>query len=174
MKMITRFLTLAALLLLSVVTVKADSGQSVSYTLTGATDATFTVSMDSSTSPSPEVSGQNYFFMVQPTDLIVDGVSTIDSVVFFSSSDLGGLNSVFDALPDLGGPQLYSGDESDPTLLTGVFCLYDLDTGASYTLTANAVTPSVPEPTTVLMLVAGLFVVGMGLKRRSANLADVN
>jgi hypothetical protein len=172
MKMFTRFLTLAALLLLSVATVKADSGQTVSYTLTGATDATFTVSVD--TSPSPEASGQNYFFMVQPTDLTVDGVSMTDTIVFFNSSDLGGLNSVFDALPDLGGPQLYSGNESDPSLLTGVFCLDDLETGASYTLTANAVTPSVPEPTTVLMLVAGLFVVGMGLKRRSANLADVN
>jgi hypothetical protein len=172
MKLVTRFLTLAALLLLSVATAKADSGQTVSYTLSGPTDATFTVSMG--TSPSPEFSGQNYFFMVQPTDLVVDGVSVIDTIVFFNSSDLGGLNSVFDALPDLGGPQLYSGNESDPTLLTGVFSLYDLETGASYTLTANAVNTTVPEPTTVLMLLAGLFAVGMGLKRRSANLAGVN
>ncbi len=47
MKMITRFLKLAALLLLSVATVKADSGQTVSYALTGATDATFTVTLES-------------------------------------------------------------------------------------------------------------------------------
>ncbi len=174
MKLVTRFLTLAALLLLSVATIKADSGQTVSYTLTGPTDATFTVSMGTSPAPSPEVSGQIYSFMVQPTDLVVDGVSLIDTIVFFNSSDLGGLNSVFDALPDLGGPQLYSGNESDPTLLTGVFCLYDLETGASYTLTANAVSTTAPEPTTVLMLMAGLFAVGMGLKRRSANLAGVN
>ena len=106
------------------------------------------------------------------TDLVVDGTSMSDTIVFFNSSDLGGLNSVFDALPDLGGPQLYSGNESDPTLLTGVFSLYDLETGASYTLTANAV--PAPEPTTVLMLMAGLFAVGMGLKRRSANLPGVN
>jgi hypothetical protein len=112
--------------------------------------------------------------MVQPSNLMVDGTSMSDLLVFFNSSDLGGLNSVFDALPDLGGPQLYSGNESDPTLLTGVFCLYDLETGASYTLTANAVTSSVPEPTTTLMLVVGLFAVGMGWKRRSANLPDVN
>ncbi len=172
MKLVTRFLTLAALLLLSVATVKADSGQTVSYTLTGPTDATFTVSMGTSTSPTPEVSGQNYFFMVQPTDLVVDGTSMSDTIVFFNLSDLGGLNSVLDALPDLGGPQLYSGNESDPTLLTGVFNLYDLETGASYTLTANAV--PAPEPTTVLMLVAGLFLVGIGLMRRSANPAGVN
>ncbi len=112
--------------------------------------------------------------MVQPSNLMVDGASMSDMLVFFNSSDLGGLNSVFDALPDLGGPQLYSGNESDPTLLTGVFSLYDLDTGASYTLTANAVTSSAPEPATTLMLVVGLFAVGLGLKRRSANLADVN
>jgi hypothetical protein len=128
--------------------------------------------MGTSTSPTPEDSGQNYFFMVQPTGLVVDGTSMSDTIVFFNSSDFGGLNSVFDALPDLGGPQLYSGNESDPTLLTGVFSLYDLETGASYTLTANAV--SAPEPATVLMLVAGLFLVVMGLKRRSANLAHVN
>jgi|SRR5580704_1062925 hypothetical protein len=172
MKLVTRFLTLAALLLLSVATVNADSGQTVSYTLSGPTDATFTISMGTSTSPTPEDSGQNYFFMVQPTGLVVDGTSMSDTIVFFNSSDFGGLNSVFDALPDLGGPQLYSGNESDPTLLTGVFSLYDLETGASYTLTANAV--SAPEPATVLMLVAGLFLVVMGLKRRSANLAHVN
>jgi hypothetical protein len=172
MKLVTRFLTLAALLLLSVATVNADSGQTVSYRLSGPTDATFTISMGTSTSPTPEDSGQNYFFMVQPTGLVVDGTSMSDTIVFFNSSDFGGLNSVFDALPDLGGPQLYSGNESDPTLLTGVFSLYDLETGASYTLTANAV--SAPEPATVLMLVAGLFLVVMGLKRRSANLAHVN
>jgi|SRR5580700_10802818 hypothetical protein len=170
MKIITRFLMLAALLLLSVATVKADSGQTVSYTLTGATDATFTVTLG----PAPQAASPSYYFMVQPSNLMVDGTSMSDLLVFFNSSDLGGLNSVFDALPDLGGPQLYLGNESDPTLLTGVFCLYDLETGASYTLTANAVTSSVPEPTTTLMLVVGLFAVGMGWKRRSANLPDVN
>jgi len=130
MKFVARFLTLVALLLLSVATVKADSGQTVSYTLTGPTDATFTISMGTSTSPTPEVSGQNYFFMVQPTDLVVDGTSMSDTIVFFNSSDLGGLNSVFDALPDLGGPQLYSGNESDPTLLTGVFFSLRLGDGS--------------------------------------------
>src|ERR1700693_2013407 len=168
MKMITRFLKLAALLLLSVATVKADSGQTVSYTRTGGTDAAFTVTLRAA----PQAAGASYYFMVQPSNLVVDGALMSDMLVFFNSSDLGGLNSVFDALPDLGGPQLYSGNESDPTLLTGVFCLYDVETGASYTLTA--VTSSVPEPTTTLMLVVGLFAVGMGLKRRSANLADVN
>ncbi len=104
MKRITRFLTLAALLLLSVATVKADSGQTVCYTLSGPTDATFTVSMASGTSLTPEFSGQDYFFMVQPTSLVVDGTSMTDTVVFFNTSDLGGLNSVFDALPDSGRP----------------------------------------------------------------------
>ena len=171
MKLVTRSLMLAALLLLSVATVNADSGQTVSYTLTGAsTDATFTVSLG----PSPEVSGQNYFFMVEPTDLVVNGTSMIDTLVFFTSSELGGFNGVFEALPDLGGPQLYSGSESDPTLLTGVFSLYDLETGAPYSLTVTSATAPVPEPTTLLMLVAGLFAVGMGLKRRSANLVGVN
>ncbi len=170
MKMTIRLLTLAALLLFSVATAKADSGQTVSYTLSGPTEASFTVSMDAP----PQSSGANYYFLVQPNDLVVDGTPMSDMIVFFNSSDLGGLNSIFSSLPDLSGSQLYSGTESDPTLLTGVFCLYGLNTGASYTLTAAAVPTSMPEPSTVLMLVAGLFAVGMGLKRRSANLADVN
>jgi len=55
-----------------------------------------------------------------------------------------------------------------------VFCLYDLETGAQYALTATSATAPVPEPNTALMLAVGLFAVGIGLKRRSANLFGVN
>jgi hypothetical protein len=167
MKVATKFvMLLAALFLLSAASVKADSGQSVTYTLSGPTTASFTLTMDAA----PEFSATGYYFTANPSNLMVDGTSTSDTIVFFSSSDLGGLNSVFSNLPDLSGAQLYSGSESDPTLLTGVFELWNLDGGGWYTLTATAV----PEPSILLMLVAGLLVVGAGVKRHAAQAADFN
>ena len=171
MKLAAKFLTVAALMLFSVVTAKADSGQTVNYTLSGATTASFTVSMGSST---PQFSGNNYYFTADPINLIVDGTAASDTLVFFNSSDLGGLNSVFSSLPDLAGFQLYSGSESNPTLLTSVFKLWDLDGSGWYTLTASSASVPAPEPSTVLMLVSGLFTVGLGFKRRFANQTDVN
>jgi hypothetical protein len=43
-----------------------------------------------------------------------------------------------------------------------------------YTLTASAASVPAPEPSTVLMLVSGLFAVGLGFKRRLTNPTDVN
>src|ERR1700720_3937026 len=170
MRFVAKSLAVAALMLFSVGTAKADSGQTVNYTVTGANTASFTISMGSA----PQFSQNNYFFTANPINLIVDGTSESDTLVFFSSSDLGGLNSVFSSLPDLAGFQLYSGSESNPTLLTGVFKLWDLDGTGWYTLTATAAGVPAPEPSTVLMLVSGLFTVGLGFKRRQTNPTDVN
>jgi hypothetical protein len=171
MKVATRFvILLAALFLLSAGCVKADSGQCVNYTLSGPTSASFTITMDAA----PAFSGPGYYFTASPANLIVGGTSMSDMIVFFSSADLGGLNSVFSNLPDLSGAQLYSGSESDPTLLTGVFELWNLDGGGWYTLTATSASATVPEPSILLMLVAGLLFVGVGFKRRAAQSADFN
>jgi len=163
---------LAVLFFLSAIPAKADSAPSdtMTYTLSGPTTASFSISMDSA----PGFSAAGYAFTMEPIDLIVDGTSMTDTIVFFNSSDLGGLNSVFSCLPDLIGAQLYTGSESDPTFLTGVFQLTDMETGASYTLTATEQCSSVPEPSTVLMLVSGLLAVGLGFRRRSLNPADAN
>ncbi|MGA2899657.1 MAG: PEP-CTERM sorting domain-containing protein [Candidatus Acidiferrales bacterium] len=163
--------TLAVLFFLSAVPAKADSAPSdtMTYTLSGSTTASFTISMDSG----PDWSDNGTAFTMDPLNLMVDGTSMTDTVVFFNSSELGGLNGVFSCLPDLIGPQLYTGSESDPTFLTGVFQLFDIETGASYTLTVTE-SSSMPEPSTILMLVSGLFAVGLGFRRRSSNPADVN
>src|SRR5271168_1513173 len=162
---------LAVLFFLSAVPAKADSAPSdtMTYTLSGSTTATFTISMDSG----PDWSDNGTALTMDPLNLMVDGTSMTDTIVFFNSADLGGLNSVFSCLPDLIGPQLYTGSESDPTLLTGVFELFDINTGVEYTLTASE-TSAMPEPSTVLMLVSGLALVGLGFKRRSSNPALVN
>jgi hypothetical protein len=161
---------LTALLFLSALPVKADStSETMTYTISGPTTASFTISMSSG----PGWSDDGTAFTMEPLVLTVDGTSMTDTVVFFNSSDLGGLNSVFSCLPDLIGPQLYTGSESDPTFLTGVFQLFDMETGAAYTLTACE-TPAMPEPSTILMLVSGLALVGLGFKRRSSNPVEVN
>jgi hypothetical protein len=159
---------LAVFLFLSALPANADSSGTMTYTLSGPTTASFTISMSSGPSWSDGVA-----FTMEPVDLTVDGTSMTDTIVFFSSADLGGLNSVFSCLPDLIGPQLYTGSESDPTFLTGVFELFDISTGVEYTLTACE-TPAMPEPSTVLMLVSGLALVGLGFKRRSSNPALMN
>jgi hypothetical protein len=162
--------TLAVFVLLSALPAKADSAsETMTYTLSGPTTATFTITMSST----PAWSDNGLAFTMDPTDLTVDGTSMTDTIVFFNSSDLGGLNSVFSCLPDLMGPQLYTGSESDPTFLTGVFQMMDIDTGAWYTLTACETSP-MPEPSTILMLVSGLFLVGLGFKRRGSLPADMN
>jgi hypothetical protein len=159
----------AVFLFLSALPAKADSSsETMTYTLSGPTTATFAISMGAA----PGFSAPGYAFTMDPLYLTVNGTSMTDTIVFFNSSDLGGLNSVFSYLPDLTGPQLYTGSESDPTFSAGVFQLQDMDTGDWYTLTACET--SVPEPSIILMLVSGLFVVGLGFKRRSLNPTDVN
>lgn len=159
----------AVFLFLSALPANADSSGTMTYTLSGPTTASFTISMGST----PGFSIAGIAFTMEPVDLTVDGTSMTDTIVFFNSADLGGLNSVFSCLPDLIGPQLYTGSESDPTLLAGVFELFDINTGVEYTLTASE-TSAMPEPSTVLMLVSGLALVGLGFKRRSSNPALVN
>ncbi|MGB8522162.1 MAG: PEP-CTERM sorting domain-containing protein [Candidatus Acidiferrales bacterium] len=159
----------AVFLFLSALPANADSSGTMTYTLSGPTTASFTISMGST----PGFSEAGIAFTMEPVDLTVDGTSVTDTIVFFNSADLGGLNSVFSCLPDLIGPQLYTGSESDPTLLTGVFELFDINTGVEYTLTASE-TSAMPEPSTVLMLVSGLALVWLGFKRRASNPAEVN
>jgi PEP-CTERM motif len=158
----------AVFFFLSVLPANADSSGTMTYTLSGPTTASFTISMSSGPGWSDGLA-----FTMEPIDLTVDGTSMTDTIVFFNTADLGGLNSGFSCRPDLIGPQLYTGSESDPTFLTGVFQLFDIETGVEYTLTACE-NPTVPEPSTVLMLVSGLALVGLGFRRRSLNSSAVN
>ena len=99
---------------------------------------------------------------------------TPTSLAFFNAASGGGLGFCFIATPtpctalslnNSGpGPQMYTGLESAPTMLTGGFTLNttfavgtSLYTQPNTTVLATAV---VPEPSTLVMLAAGLFVLG--------------
>jgi hypothetical protein len=68
------------------------------------------------------------------------------------------------------GPQMYTGSESTPTMLSGRFTSTALaiNTGAGYVTqpntTVQAVDSSVPEPSTFLTLVAGLLALAAGIR----------
>ena len=152
---------LATFIFLAVLPAHADSGDTYSFDLSGPVSASWTMSSN----PTPTDFESGTVFVVDSTDLVVDGVPVSDGICFFNISDLGGLNS-FVVLPDLIGPQIYMGDESNPTFLTGVYYFTDWETGQAETLTVT----QAPEPTTILLLCSGLAMLGLKRKRESVNL----
>jgi hypothetical protein len=151
---------LATFIFLAVLPARADSGDTYTFNLSGPISASWTMSEN----PTPLFSESGTVFAVNSTDLVVDGMSVSDILCFFNINDLGGLNSVV-VLPDLFGPQIYTGDESNPTFLTGVFN-FSMDDGQTETL---SITPT-PEPTTILLLCAGIAMLGLKRKRESVSL----
>jgi hypothetical protein len=152
---------LTTFIFLAVLPAHADSGATYTFDLTGPVSASWTMSSN----PTPMDFESGTAFLVQSTDLMVDGAPASDVLCFFNIDDLGGLNS-FVMLPDLIGPQIYMGDESAPTFLTGVFNFSDWETGQAETLTIV----QTPEPTTILLLFSGIVVLGLKRKRESVSL----
>jgi hypothetical protein len=148
---------LAAFIFLAALPAHADSGDTLSFDLSGPVSATWTMSEN----PTPMYVEDGTVFAVDVSDLVVNGIAQPDTICFFSLGDLGGLNSVI-ALPDLFGPQIYTGDEFNPTLLTGVFNFTTWDTGAQEVLTVT----KAPEPTSLLLLCSGLVAIGLKRKRQ--------
>jgi hypothetical protein len=161
MKSFLRLAIISAILLgAAAIPARADSGATLSYALTGPVSATWTMSQD----PTTLFPKDGIAFVVDVPDLVVGGAATPDMIVFFSLGDMGGVNSVTDAIPDLIGPELYTGSETNPVMLTGIFNLINSDTGAAEVLTVKK--KAMPEPGTLLLLSAGLLVVA-GFKRKS-------
>ena len=164
MKNILRFAILSVILLgAAVIPARADSGATLSYELSGPISASWTMSQN----PTVLFPESGIAFLVNVPDLVVGGSSTPDLIAFFNlEGDEGGLNSATDAIPDFTGPQLYTGDETTPFMLTGTFNLFDTINGGTEVLTVKVV----PEPGTLLLLSAGILVVAW---KRKGGLAPV-
>jgi hypothetical protein len=151
---------LATFIFLAVLPAHADSGSTLTFDLTGPVSASWTMSSN----PTPSFVEEGTAFGVDVSDLVVDGAPVPgDTIVFFNLSDMGGLDSMI-ALPDLFGPQIYIGDEANPTFQLGVYSFWMWPEGQTETLTVT----QAPEPTTMLLLCAGLAAIGLKRKREVA------
>jgi hypothetical protein len=154
--------SLALFLIFSAGTARAD-GTPVTYSLTGPVDATFEIPVN----PTITTFDLGAGFYVTPIDFMINGspAPSGDFLIFYNTGLDGGFAD-WDQFFSLTGPQLYTGPENAPTMLSNIpgnISLVDFYTGASYTATV-----STPEPTTVLLLSLGLIVLAWNQRRRAA------
>lgn len=139
----------------------------LNFVLTGDYSASW--SLDSN--PSPDVDSSGEGFIVWDVSGNFPGASEgLADLTFYNSAIDGGLG-ILDfygnvLLLSTDGPQLYSGDESSPTFLTGSFNLTEFDGIGTYTLTVTDATGAVPEPAAWALMLGGFGLVGSAMRRR--------
>lgn len=116
------------------------------------------------TIPSGDVYGTA--FTIPDVFVTENGGTTVDATLtFYSPASGGGFDLYIGDFFYLGnafGPQIYSGPESNPTLLTGTYLFNDIGNGdGSISCQGDLQVTSVPEPSALSLLVIGLFV-GLG------------
>jgi hypothetical protein len=175
MKRLLRFAMVAAMFIaISGTCAKADG--TLVYTLTQEGSSIPLATWDMPLNPSPNCGFSPCFedgnFFATTTDVSINGGAPVsDILVFLNTTSMNvDFNDVNFLLPELTGQQLYSGLESDPTMIipvSGFFTLVDDGTnGVAGTVYKLDVVPT-PEPATLLLLGSGLFAMGMR-KRRTA------
>jgi hypothetical protein len=91
MKSFLRLAVVSAILLgAAAIPARAESGATLSYTLTGPVSATWTMSQD----PTTLFPTDGIVFVVDVPDLVVGGAATPDMIVFFSLGDMGGVTAL--------------------------------------------------------------------------------
>jgi len=144
---------LAAFLLLMATAAAADT---IDYTVTGGFGS-ITFSLDSN--PTPCLVSSNLYFEICSVTTSAGplGVYFLNTNVFDGGVDVASSSSTIGDLQF--GPQLYSGSESSPTMLTGTFQF----TGG--TVVATDVS-QVPEPSSMVLLGTGILSLAGAVRRR--------
>jgi hypothetical protein len=168
MKLMSRTsLLFAAVLFLGAGSAKADT--MLFFSITGPTTATF--ALPTHPTVNPYNADAEVGFLLTPINLTIDGTPSNDFVVFYLGGANGGalaiFNSTIDDVVSLAGIQLFRGSPFHPVFSAhGPMVLSDFDTSDhAYTLTISQNPPSVPEPSTMLLLAAGLLPLGLLAKR---------
>ena len=149
-------LILSSLIFLTASVASADT--ILSYSLNGPVSATFELPIN----PTVLSFFDGDAFEVLPLNLIINGVASSDHLAFFNAASGGGLEAFScDGCADinLAGPQLYSGTEAHPTMLSlNAVAVTDFDTGEPAG-TLSAV--STPEPSIAALTGFGMLAIGL-------------
>jgi PEP-CTERM motif len=178
-KVMKRTLQLAILagmlVVLSATSAKADSNLAYTLIQDGSTTPLATWDMPLNPTPacvvSPCYENGNYFGFT--TDVSIDGGPPVSDILVFMNTGVSNIdfNDASFLLPELLGPQLYSGNESNPQMIippNGFFTLVDDGTNGVAGTVYKLEVVETPEPATLLLLGSGLVAIGMMRKRRAA------
>jgi hypothetical protein len=175
MKRALKFAIMAGIFIaLSASSAKADG--TFTYTLTQEGSSTPLATWEMPSSPIPSCSftpcSQDGDFFAFTTEVSIDGGAPVTDTLIFLNTSMGtdDLNDMNLLIPEVTGLQLYSGPESNPTMIfpvSGFFTvvgdLGDTD-GTEYILSVSSVSQT-PEPATLLLLGSGLVAFGMRKRR---------
>ena len=152
---------------IAVGTTKADSNQELYYSLTGPGGVTASFYLPVNPTIAPENADGTFGFQVTPIDLMLNGKPDLGGyVMFYDITNGGGVTidqgDYFDTTNAPGSTiSLFtSGSEAAPTMLNvaGNIPLVDFfNSDESYTLKITSAGTTVPEPSSLLLMGAGLL-----------------
>lgn len=175
MKRVIQFAAMA-LILMAVSAPSAKADGTLTYTLTEKGSSTALATWTMPLNPSPTCSFSTCFeddnFFAFTTDVSIDGGAPVSDLLVFLNTSLfpQDLNDNNGLIPEFTGPQLYSGHESNPTMIipaSGFFTLVDDGmNGVAGTVYTLDVVPT-PEPSTLLLFGSGLFALAIRKRRKA-------